>query len=574
MNKFLQNITSLVAIVLFLIMGACNNHPQAPILLEVEKIIEEQPDSALSILNKVENINQLSEKDHATYCLLLTQAQDLNYITHTSDSLIKIAATYFEKSNDKHKASLSYYYMGRVNTDLHDALKAQEFYLKALEIGEKTKDYHLLAKICNNLGTLYNYQDIYDLALPMQKKALYYINIEQKQDTVNMSYILRNTARTFTLMNLEDSAVIYHKQALKYSRPYNISSILVDLGNIYIYKNEYVEAKKYIDLAQNSTTILKTLYPIYLSKGKLLSAMGQLDSAKYYLTQCSQSSNIYTQAGSLYHLAQVALKENDLNNYVKYTETYSTLRDSITKHSHFENIRIAQSMFNYQRIAKEKDQFEKKAAQRMIFIYQVIIIFFLTIAIFIFIFKREKIKKKRLTELKEEQYKRSQQYIENNNKQIFQLTETLHSKQEEMSEVERQLYEARKLMLEMENRQIFEKQGTILLLEKDFHNSSIYIRIHREDDIQLSPSEWEELHQLIDATYPDFTNRLIRLYPQISIEEIHICYLVKMQLSIKKIAFIMHITSSGVSQCRRRLYKKFTGEPQNTEKFDRFIADF
>ena len=574
MNKFLQNITSLVAIVLFLIMGACNNHPQAPILLEVEKIIEEQPDSALSILNKVENINQLSEKDHATYCLLLTQAQDLNYITHTSDSLIKIAATYFEKSNDKHKASLSYYYMGRVNTDLHDALKAQEFYLKALEIGEKTKDYHLLAKICNNLGTLYNYQDIYDLALPMQKKALYYINMEQKQDTVNMSYILRNTARTFTLMNLEDSAVIYHKQALKYSRPYNISSILVDLGNIYIYKNEYVEAKKYIDLAQNSTTILKTLYPIYLSKGKLLSAMGQLDSAKYYHTQCSQSSNIYTQAGSLYHLAQVALKENDLNNYVKYTETYSTLRDSITKHSHFENIRIAQSMFNYQRIAKEKDQFEKKAAQRMIFIYQVIIIFFLTIAIFIFIFKREKIKKKRLTELKEEQYKRSQQYIENNNKQIFQLTETLHSKQEEMSEVERQLYEARKLMLEMENRQIFEKQGTILLLEKDFHNSSIYIRIHREDDIQLSPSEWEELHQLIDATYPDFTNRLIRLYPQISIEEIHICYLVKMQLSIKKIAFIMHITSSGVSQCRRRLYKKFTGEPQNTEKFDRFIADF
>ena len=574
MNKFLQNITSLVAIVLFLIMGACNNHPQAPILLEVEKIIEEQPDSALSILNKVENINQLSEKDHATYCLLLTQAQDLNYITHTSDSLIKIAATYFEKSNDKHKASLSYYYMGRVNTDLHDALKAQEFYLKALEIGEKTKDYHLLAKICNNLGTLYNYQDIYDLALPMQKKALYYINMEQKQDTVNMSYILRNTARTFTLMNLEDSAVIYHKQALKYSRPYNISSILVDLGNIYIYKNEYVEAKKYIELAQNSTTILKTLYPIYLSKGKLLSAMGQLDSAKYYLTQCSQSSNIYTQAGSLYHLAQVALKENDLNNYVKYTETYSTLRDSITKHSHFENIRIAQSMFNYQRIAKEKDQFEKKAAQRMIFIYQVIIIFFLTIAIFIFIFKREKIKKKRLTELKEEQYKRSQQYIENNNKQIFQLTETLHSKQEEMSEVERQLYEARKLMLEMENRQIFEKQGTILLLEKDFHNSSIYIRIHREDDIQLSPSEWEELHQLIDATYPDFTNRLIRLYPQISIEEIHICYLVKMQLSIKKIAFIMHITSSGVSQCRRRLYKKFTGEPQNTEKFDRFIADF
>ena len=120
-----------------------------------------------------------------------------------------------------------------------------------------------------------------------------------------------------------------------------------------------------------------------------------------------------------------------------------------------------------------------------------------------------------------------------------------------MSEVERQLYEARKLMLEMENRQIFEKQGTFLLLEKDFHNSSLYIRIHREDDIQLGPSEWEELHQLIDATYPDFTNRLIKLYPQISIEEIHICYLVKMKLSIKKIAFIMHL--NVVEDCIKNL---------------------
>ncbi|WP_302313527.1 tetratricopeptide repeat protein [uncultured Parabacteroides sp.] len=574
MKKLLLHITSLVSIVLFLFMSACNNHPQAPMLLEAEKIIEEQPDSALSILNKIENVNQLSEKDHATYCLLLTQAQDLNYITHTSDSLIKIAATYFEKNKDKPRSMLAYYYLGRVNSDLQDALQAQEYYLKALEIGDDSKDYHLLARIYNNLGTLYSYQGIYEMALPMHQKALHFLEQESKRDTVNISYVLRNTARIFTLMNLEDSAIIYHNKALKYSIPYNISSILVDLGNIFIIKGDYDKAKNYLDQAQNLTTIPKTLCPIYLSKGELFTAINQIDSAKFYLTKCSQSPNIYTQAGGLHHLAQVALIENNLSDYVKYTEAYSILRDSITNRSHFENIRIAQSMFNYHCIAKEKDIFEKKATQRMILIYQVIIIFSITIAIFIFIFKREKIKKKQLTDLKEEQYKRSQQYIEDNEKQISQLTEMFHTKQKEMSEVEKQLYEARKLMLEMENRQIFEKQGTIQLLEKDFHNSSLYIRIHREDDIQLSPSEWEELHQLIDATYPDFTNRLIKLYTQISIEEIHICYLVKMQLPIKKIAFIMHITSSGVSQCRRRLYKKFTGEPQNTEKFDKFITDF
>ena len=412
------------------------------------------------------------------------------------------------------------------------------------------------------------------MALPIHKKALYYLEQDTKLDSANISFVLRNIARTYVQTQQKDSAIIYFQKAIKYSTQNNISSIALSLGNLHFDKGEYKEAEQYINKALSLATNKKTLDPIYLSKGELFRVTGQIDSAKVYLTTSSKSPYIYTKAGSFKNLAEIALKQLNWHDYLKYSKQYELLRDSITNSSHFENIRMTQGMYNYQRINKEKNRFEKEAAHRMILIYQVII-FFSTIFIIGFIFiEKEQRKKKRLTKLREEQYRRSQQYIEDNKKQISQLTEMLHSKQKEMSEVERQLYETRKLMLEMENRQIFEKQGTFLLLEKDFHNSSLYIRIHREDDIQLGSSEWEELHQLIDATYPDFTNRLIKLYPQISIEEMHICYLVKMQLPIKKIAFIMHITSSGVSQCRRRLYKKFTGEPQNTEKFDKFIFDF
>lgn len=467
---------------------------------------------------------------------------------------------------------LAYYYLGRVNSDLQDALQAQEYYLRALEIGEDSKDYTLLIKIYNNLGTLYAYQDINDMALPMYKKVLSYLELEP--DSVKTAFTLRNIARIYSLIQKSDSSIIYYKRAISYSAIKNKASILIDLGNLYLSLKDYKKAYQCIEKAEPLINNEKTLYPIYLSKGELYIATNQLDSAKFYLNHCTKSSNIYTRAGSLYQLAQIAQKEKNINDLIKYSNLYEQTRDSIVNSSHFENIRLTQSMFNYQRIDKEKNKYEKEATQRMILIYQVIIIFSIIFILSFIFFKKEQNRKKRLADLREEQYKRSQQYIEDNEKQISQLTEMLRSKQEEMGEVEKQLYEARKLMLEMENRQIFEKQGTFLLLEKDFHNSSLYIRIHREDDIQLGPSEWEELHQLIDATYSDFTNRLIKLYPQISIEEIHICYLIKMQLSIKKIAFIMHITSSGVSQCRRRLYKKFTGEPQNTEKFDKFIADF
>ena len=486
MNKFLLHITSLVALVLFLTMGACNNTPKTPILLEAEKTIEKQPDSALN-------------------------------------------------------------YLGRVNSDLQDALQAQEYYLKALEIGEDSKDYTLLINTYNNLGTLYAHQDINDMALPMYKKALSYLELEP--DSVKTAFTLRNIARIYSLTQKPDSSIIYYKRAISYSAIKNRASILTDLGNLYLSLKDYKKAYQCIEKAKPLIGNEKTLYSLYLSKGELHIATNQLDSAKFYLNHCVKSSNIHTRAGSLYHLAQIAQKEKNINDLIKYSNLYEQTRNSIVDSLHFET-------------------------QRMILIYQVIIVFSIIFILSFIFFKKEQNRKKRFAHLKEEQYKRSQQYIEDNEKQISQLTEMLRSKQEEMGEVEKQLYEARKLMLEMENRQIFEKQGTFLLLDKDFHNSSLYIRIHRENDIQLGPNEWEELHQLIDATYPDFTNRLIKLYPQISIEEIHICYLVKMQLPIKKIAFIMHITSSGVSQCRRRLYKKFTGEPQNTEKFDKFISDF
>ena len=113
----------------------------------------------------------------------------------------------------------------------------------------------------------------------------------------------------------------------------------------------------------------------------------------------------------------------------------------------------------------KKNKYEKEATQRMILIYQVIIVFSIIFILSFIFFKKEQNRKKRFAHLKEEQYKRSQQYIEDNEKQISQLTEMLRSKQEEMGEVEKKLYEARKLMLEMENRQIFEKQGTFLLLD-------------------------------------------------------------------------------------------------------------
>ena len=86
----------------------------------------------------------------------------------------------------------------------------------------------------------------------------------------------------------------------------------------------------------------------------------QYDSAQYYLKQSLQSPNIYTQAGSLNFLAQIERQKSDLIHYFKYWDHYEQLRDSIRINSHYENIRMVQSMFNYQHIADEKLKYEQE----------------------------------------------------------------------------------------------------------------------------------------------------------------------------------------------------------------------
>lgn len=574
MKTRLQQIALQASVTLLLVasLACCNGRPAFPELNRAENLMEEKPDSALNILEKIPDSVQMSKQDQAMYYMLLTLAQDKNYITHTSDSIIKIAANYFEKQNDTPRAMLAYYCMGRVYTDMREAILAQECYLKALELGADSKDYSLLIKIHNNLGTLYAYQDINERALPMYKKVLQYLKL--KPDSANTSFALRNIARIFSQIQQTDSAILYYKQALIYSTPLIKSSILLDMGNLFFDKKDYIEAEKYIDETLASTNNEKILLPTYLSKGCVFIERNLLDSAKLYLTQSLQSSNIYTKATSFRSLAQVALKENKLKDYVVYTEQHELLHDSITAYSHFENIRMTESMFNYQRITKEKNKFEKEAAERLILNYQVIIFSTLILLIGIIVYKRERDKKKRLLDLKEQQYKRSQQYIQNNLNQIALLEKMLSSKTIELSEAEIILYETQKAMLQMENRTIEKQQGIIQVMEEDLFKSSLYLKIHAEEDIQLNVYEWVELRLLIDSTYSDFTNRLVKLYNKISTEEIHVCYLVKINVPVKKIASIIHISGSGVSQCRRRLYKKFTNEKESTEKFDNFIAGF
>ena len=80
----------------------CTEQPKEllPELSYAESLMQRCPNSALVVLDSMEVPSPSDKFQYATWCLLITQARDKNYVKHTSDSLINIALAYFEKQDD------------------------------------------------------------------------------------------------------------------------------------------------------------------------------------------------------------------------------------------------------------------------------------------------------------------------------------------------------------------------------------------------------------------------------------------------------------------------------------------
>lgn len=170
------------------------------------------PNRALAVLDSMEVPSLSDEFQYATWCLLITQARDKNFVKHTSDSLINIALDYFEKQDDPVRKATALYYEGRVNQDLLNAEEATNYYLRAREVAQNTTDYRLLCLINTHLGTLYAYRGLTDLALEAYENASDYSN--QLKDSALISYSYSYLGRASALDDDLSKGLDYYKKAM------------------------------------------------------------------------------------------------------------------------------------------------------------------------------------------------------------------------------------------------------------------------------------------------------------------------------------------------------------------------
>ena len=572
---------------------------------KVENLMPQHPDSALMLLEQIENKENLSRKDKAHYSLLLTEAEDKTYVTHTTDSLISIAADYYEKTDDLGRKAKAWYYKGRINQDLGHPLKAQEYYLKALRDEEKIEDHALLGRIHNHIGMLYAYQKVYEKALPFQKKAVE--NFHLINDSTGQVFALRDLGRTFLMLGLQDSSIICNQKAIALMRKRIIPSVYTELAGLYIDRQRMEEAHGLLRTSLQNVAKPQAKYPVYLVLGELYKKSGQIDSARFYLQACINSAPLpETRAGGLFHLKEIALEKGQWEQAALLSKQYELLKDSIEQGKNAESIRNVQAFYSYNEI--EQDLWEARLyASKQKSFYSLLItacLFLLTVALLRFIhYRRER--KSLLQRLKanEEQIQRNEQTLKNisdvkdslqNEIQIYKTTERQLSKEKD-EQLKRTNEEIRQKIMQLEKLSHTKDELEKNLLTLRSENSNLKKREQARDEERKkieeserlqnerlydkfrSPAGWEptdtDWHKLfisVDKLYPKMVTTLQKS-TSLNESERKICYLSK--IGVKPGAIEILLGKGNVSVYRKRLYEKLNKKAGTAKDFDKYISD-
>ena len=562
-------------ILLFIIQlcfWACDNKPYSHLMSMADSLTNTNPDSAVIYLNKLkDHIETAPRSVQMYYQLLCIKANDRAYIPHSSDSIILPILNYYKQTDDLHLPE-TYYYAGRIYRDLGDAPQALDYFNNTLDALPSSSDsYSLKSKVYSQIGTLFLYQDIYDEALKMFKEAFHYDLL--LEDSVGMSYDLRDMATSYRCLNQIDSAIYYYGKAndlaLALHQQRFVSMIQSQMAGLYIQLKKYDLAKQFLQ-SSLSYQHKADKSGIFSVAAKYYHQLGTKDSAAYYYTQLLDFGTIYAKQAAHWGLAELAIDNNHEQDAIPHLRAYMQCVDSIRKITDREAIRQMRSVYNYKLREKEIAHLKSKNEQTKLIIISLLslcaILASITFA-YIQYFKLKQlqltIRLKKIKRLKDKLYSRSVQFIEENKRKIEEL-EIMERKFLEVDQINTTLKEqlnAQKELIIYTNKQIKLDLNRREQSQAVLFKSEIYLHIQRQLKINdrskrmLSDEDWKELEKLVNSTYNGFKENLYDIY-NLSLFEYRVCLLIKINIQPIDIGKLTEHSKESISSTRRRLYEK------------------
>ena len=147
--------TAMILLVL-LLAGGCRHDLEIDCQLDMaENLMEDRPDSSLSILEGIDGSELRDDRVKARYALLKSMALDKNYIDTTTFDVLQPAIDYYRKHGNADEKLRTYYYEGTIYDNAGDDDLAMQAYISGLEHEYQMTDSLTLARMLVAQGVLY-----------------------------------------------------------------------------------------------------------------------------------------------------------------------------------------------------------------------------------------------------------------------------------------------------------------------------------------------------------------------------------------------------------------------------------
>ena len=578
MKRIITNITGglLLAVSIvptLLSVVSCGQQAADRDIAAADSLSEAAPQRAMTLIDSLEGESTMNKSRHMKLLLLKAKVRNKLAMPMSTDSL-KDIADYFDKNGDSNERMLAYYILGCVYQRSQDAPMALQYFHEAAAKADTTDsscDFLTLHRTHVWSAEILKSQFAFSDAFHENSLAFKYAM--KAKDTLNAIITYEQKSNIYNALGLSDSAIFIREKLYGLYSKYGYEKEAVrSLGlliNYGVENKELSDVKHYINLYEHKSgnfndkgDIKKGVEIYYVTKGRYLAEINELDSAEYYFRKCARTAKNYSDLKYCFDdLADIYRKRNRPDSVAKYADLARMMTDSAYAQMSTEHLQQMQAMYNYNRYRQTAEEAEKDAL-RTKYISIIIIMAIMAAAIGGALAVRTYIMRKRRARVDEiKEYKRKINELEMSRAELESINSGLNA------EVNRMIEEKTKKIDILKTE--YEKNFNNVKDKDLFECEPIVIQIRWKARKTTKPMDKDEISRLKEL-FKDY-RPLSNWENTLNNNEYLICLLVRLDFVPAEICILTDLSSSNISNIRKRLLEKMTGREGSPKDFDKYI---
>ena len=347
----------IITIILALCLASCSQHSKHwETLTQIETFVEENPDSALSVLQGIEVDDLSGSEEKAKHALLLLMALDKNDVAETDFEILHPAIDYYKNNGTPTEQMLTLFYQGQIHRINSQYAQALACFGEAIKIDENSKDIQTKARIYDAQGDVYRVLTKWDETIKSKLCAAEYFSKLNNTDSYVSS--LLDVFYTYTQNGDSISAGRYHNKCNDYLK--DISS--KTRNKYYCYYLNYLIATNKLNVIENTIQEYLSEVPAnnldYLSLAYAYMALGDINKVAEALSKNelpADKENILRQYAIVAALNAHMQEGRDM---LKSSKEFFIERDSLI-YSLYENDIQYMHQKNSAKLQQEREELKK-----------------------------------------------------------------------------------------------------------------------------------------------------------------------------------------------------------------------